>query len=260
MNDNFNFKKSLGQNFLIDENVVNKIVDSINVGKNDIILEIGPGSGALTKKLKTKGCDLYAFEVDSRLFDVLNSLSDEHTHIVFNDFLNIDFRNFFKDRKYDKIFVIGNIPYYITNMIVKKIISEINAFEIVLMVQKEVAERYMAKCKSREYGSISVFLQYNFDIEIVCNVNRNCFNPMPNVDSTVIKFKNRNKEFVKDEKKFYDFIKNAFLLKRKTLKNNLNNYDFRIVEEYLLNNNISVSCRAEELSVIDFVNIFNLLN
>lgn len=260
MNEKFDFKKSLGQNFLIDNNIVDKIVDSISAKEGDLIFEIGPGAGVLTKKLKNKNCELYAFEIDRRLKDELFLLEDEKTHIIFDDFLNVNIKGILDNKKYNNLYVIGNIPYYITTMIIKKIVTEIKANEVTLMVQKEVADRYMAKFKSRDYGFISVYLQYNFDIESVCFVSKKCFMPVPKVDSEVIKFKRRDKEYVKDEKLFYSFLKDAFSMKRKTLRNNLKNYNFDIVKEYLNKNSLSDTCRAEELSVIDFVNIFNLLN
>lgn len=260
MSEGFDFKKSLGQNFLIDNNIVDKIVDSIGAKEGDLIIEIGPGAGVLTKKLKNKNCELYAFEIDKRLKDKLILLEDEKTHIVFEDFLNINIKKILDNKKYNNLYVIGNIPYYITTMIIKKIVEEINSTEVVLMVQKEVADRYIAKCKSREYGFISVYIQYNFDIESVCFVSKNCFMPMPKVDSKVIKFKRKDKEYVKDEKLFYSFLKDAFSMKRKTLRNNLKNYNFDLLKDYLKKNNFSDMCRAEELSVTDFVNIFNLLN
>ena len=126
------------------------------------------------------------------------------------------------------------------------------------MIQKEVAERFMAKPSSKQYNSLSVFLQYNFDIIKICNVSKNCFEPVPKVDSMVIKLKNRNEKIkVKDESLFYKFIKDAFKQKRKNLKNNLKNYDLDKIECVLNKKDKSLKSRAEELSVQDFVDIVN---
>lgn len=180
----FEYKKSLGQNFLIDNNIIKKISDSINPTSDDLIIEIGPGSGALTKELIKKESDLICFEIDSRLKEVLKSLESEKTKINFIDFLKVDLKDYINN-KYKKIYFVGNLPYYITTAIINKIIKESDPEEITIMVQKEVGQRFTAKPSSKEYNSLSVFLQYNFNIETVCQVSKNCFEPKPKVDSVV---------------------------------------------------------------------------
>ena len=159
---------------------------------------------------------------------------------------------------YDRLFFVGNLPYYITTAIINKIINESDPYCIIIMIQKEVAQRYMAKPCSKEYNSLSVFLQYHFEIKKVCEVSKNSFEPVPKVDSTVIKLLSRdNKLFLKDEEFFYKFVQDAFKQKRKNLRNNLKNYDLVKIEHELKKFNKSLNNRAEEISVIEFVNICN---
>lgn len=254
----FEHKKSLGQNFLRDNNIISKIIDSINPMSDDLIIEIGPGEGALTKRLVNKNCDLICFEIDKRLQDTLSNIKSERIRIIYEDFLKVDLKKYI-DKKYNNIYFVGNLPYYITTAIINKIMDESDPYEITIMIQKEVALRFAANPHSREYSSISVFLQYNFDIEKVCSVSKNCFEPVPKVDSMVIKLK-RNKKFISNnEELLYRLIKDAFKQKRKNLRNNLINYDLLKIEELLHSRNKSLKSRAEELSVEDFVYLSNNL-
>lgn len=252
----FDYKKSLGQNFLKDQNIISKIVESINPGSNDLIIEIGPGAGSLTKELVKKNCDVICFEIDKRLEEVLNSIDSNNLKVVFEDFLKVDISKYIT-KKYEKLYFVGNLPYYITTAIINKIVKESNPYEIIIMIQKEVAERFMAKPCTREYGSLSVFLQYNFDIVKICNVSKNCFEPVPKVDSMVIKLKKIENYNVKDEKMFYNLIKDAFRQKRKNLRNNLKSYDLNNIEKSLNEINKSLTNRAEELTVEDFIYLSN---
>ena len=252
----FNYKKSLGQNFLKDQNIINKIVESINPSSNDLIIEIGPGAGSLTKELVKKDCDVICFEIDTRLKEVLDNIDCNNLTVIYSDFLKVNIYEFIK-KKYDKLFFVGNLPYYITTAIINKIVEETDPYEITIMIQKEVAERFMAKPYSREYGSLSVFLQYNFDIEKICTVSKNCFEPIPKVDSMVIKLKRKDNNFVKDKEFFYKLIKDAFKQKRKNLRNNLKSYNLEKMEIILNGINKNLTNRAEELSVEDFINISN---
>ena len=151
----FNYKKSLGQNFLMDKNKINQIIESIEVGKNDLIVEIGPGAGAITKELVKKNCDVLCFEIDIRLKDILSKIDSDKLEIVYQDFLTINLSDYIDYSKYKKIIFVGNLPYYITTAIINKIIDYNHADEIVIMVQKEVAERFMAKPNSKKYNSLS---------------------------------------------------------------------------------------------------------
>lgn len=257
----FDYKKSLGQNFLKDQNVIDKISNSINPSKEDLIIEIGPGAGALTKELVKKNCDVICFEIDTRLEEKLNKIKENNDNlkIVFQDFLKADIKKYIDTNKYKNIYFVGNLPYYITTAIINKIVSESKPYEIIIMVQKEVAERFAAKPNTRDYGSISVFLQYNFDIETVCIVNKNCFEPIPKVDSAVIKLKttNKYKRTVDNEEKLYKIIKDSFTHKRKNLRNNLTNYDQNRIKEILKKYNKDLTARAESLSIEEFIDISN---
>lgn len=255
----FNYKKSLGQNFLMDKNKINQIIESIEVIENDLIVEIGPGAGAITKELIKKNCDVLCFEIDIRLKDILSKIDSDKLEIVYQDFLTINLSDYINYSKYKKIIFVGNLPYYITTAIINKIIDYNHADEIVIMVQKEVAERFMAKPNSKKYNSLSVFLQYHFNIEKVCDVSKNCFEPVPKVDSTVIKFKKSNKYKVNNETVFYKLIKDSFTQKRKNLKNNLKSYDLIKIENILKKINKDLTYRAESLTIEDFILISNEL-
>lgn len=254
---NFDYKKSLGQNFLIDKNIINKISNSINPEKDDLIIEIGPGSGALTKELVKKDCDVICFEIDKRLEDKLNEIKSDNLRIVFEDFLKVNLNEYIDYKKYNHIFFVGNLPYYITTAIINKIVEESKPYQILIMIQKEVADRFNAKPCTKQYGSLSVFLQYNFEIEKVCNVSKTCFEPIPKVDSTVLKLISNKKYSVNNEKVFYKLIKDSFRQKRKNLRNNLNNYDLDKINKILSKFNKNLTFRAEELKVEEFTEISN---
>ena len=254
----FDYKKSLGQNFLKDNNIINKIVESIHPESNDLIIEIGPGSGALTKELVKKNCDILCFEIDERLKDFLGQIKSKCLDIVYDDFLKVNIKDYIK-KEYNHLYFVGNLPYYITTAIINKIVSECDPYEITIMIQREVAERFKAKPCNKEYNSLSVFLQYNFDIVKICDVSKNCFEPIPKVDSMVIKLKKKDKLKVNNEELFYKLIKDSFKQKRKNLKNNLKDYDLEKVEIILNEINKNLKNRAEELSVEDFVYLSNRL-
>lgn len=247
-------KKSLGQNFLIDDFYINSIVNAINVFSNDLIIEIGPGRGALTRKLKEKESNLIAYEIDNDMRKILDKYSDSKTKIVYQDFLKSNFDEI--KSTYKNIYIIGNLPYYITTPILEHIIkNKINPKEMIIMVQKEVANRFLASPCSKEYGYFTLFLKYYFDIEKVIDVPPSAFNPIPKVESTVLKFKNRNQKPEINEEKYFDFLKDCFKQKRKTLKNNLSNYDFDKINIILQKNNISPTVRAEEIPENIFIEI-----
>lgn len=255
----FDYKKSLGQNFLMDKNIIHKISDSIKPSEDDLIVEIGPGAGALTKELIQKNCDVICFEIDTRLKEILESIESEKLKIVFNDFLKVNLKEYIDEKKYKNIYFVGNLPYYITTAIINKIIDESNPYEITVMVQKEVGDRFMSKPNSRDYGSLSVFLQYNFDVTKVVNVNKRCFEPVPKVDSVVVKLSKNKKFQAQNEEKFYKLVKDSFTQKRKNLRNNLRNYDLNKIENVLKKYNKDLTSRAESLTIEEFVDISNNL-
>ncbi len=254
-------KKSLGQNFLVDDNVITNISDNIMASNEDLIIEIGPGMGALTRKLKLNGTLLFCYEIDTDLKSYLSSLEDGRTKIIWGDFLNSNLKEDIKDIKYKDLYVVGNLPYYITTPIIKKIIdSELDIKNMLFMVQDEVADRFTASPKSKEYGSITLFLKYYYKVEKLFKVSKNSFNPVPKVESAIIKFTKREDKPNVDKEKYFKLINDSFKFKRKTLKNNLSNYDFTKVKEILEQYNLKENVRAEELCEEVFVDIANNLS
>lgn len=252
-------KKSLGQNFLHDEKVLNKIATSTNAKENDLILEIGPGKGALTKKLKKTGASVLAFEIDERMLPILQELEDDKTKIILQDILKVDLKKELSNYTYNNLYVIANIPYYITTPIIKKLIdSELDIENIVLLVQKEFAERVSAKEGCKEYDSLTVYLNYYYKITKLFVVKNTCFSPVPKVDSAVIKFE-KNNLYVSNEKKFMKLIEDAFRFKRKTLKNNLKGYDWNKIYSFLSEKCFSESVRAEEISLENYIELTEFL-
>lgn len=254
----FKHKKSLGQNFLKDNNIIQKIVNASSITEDSLIIEVGPGEGALTKELiKTNG-KILAFEIDERLKDELKIISNDNLEIVFRDFLQVDLDSYLQKYNYEKLLLIANLPYYITTPIIMKVINETKIDEMIIMVQKEVGNRFRAKPQTKEYNSLSVFLQYYFEIEVVTMVSRNCFEPKPNVDSIVIKFTRKtNKYHLKNENMFFKLVRDAFMHKRKNLKNNLYEYDINKIEKVLKRFNKDLRSRAEEITLEEFIEISN---
>jgi len=253
----YRFKKKFGQNFLIDENIIRKIVLSASILDNSLVIEIGPGSAALTTHLCEKAKHVICYEIDTELKPILDkTLNDyKNVEVIYEDFLKQDVADKIKGYSYDNLYVVANLPYYITTPIINKIIDDkIDVRKIVIMVQKEVGERFSAVPGSKSYGSISVFLKYYFDIKKVMDVSRNVFVPKPNVDSVVIEL-NRNRASCKNEDVLFKLIKDAFRFKRKTIKNNLSNYDLVIIESVLKKHNMDLSIRAEEVSLEVFIDI-----
>lgn len=256
----FNFKKSLGQNFLIDENIKRKIISSASVKEDSIILEVGAGSGAITKLLIDFNVPVISFEIDSRLKEELDKIEASNLKVVYEDFLKADLKRILSEYKYNKIHLIANLPYYITTPIILKVMDELMVDEMIIMVQKEVGERFKATPGSKSYNSLSVFLQYYYDISKVTLVSKNSFIPKPKVDSIVVKFTKKEELLkLKDKDLFFCLVKDAFKQKRKNLKNNLKSYDLIKIEEALKKLNKNLTYRAEQLSLEDFVFISNSL-
>ncbi len=255
---NFEYKRSLGQNFLIDANIINKIIEEVEIYPDSLIMEIGPGSGALTKKLVELGANIICFEIDERLKNDLSKIKSKNLEVIYTDFLKIDLKKFLSEKKYKYLYFIANLPYYITTPIINKIYNESDAYQMILMVQKEVADRFLAKPSTKAYNSLSVFLQYNYKISKVLNVSKHCFYPKPKVDSGVVKFtKLENKIKANDEEKFYKLVKDAFKFKRKNLKNNLKDYNLIKISQTLKKYNKDLTARAESLTIEEFIDISN---
>lgn len=255
-------KKRYGQNFLIDNNVIKKITDEVSSSSSDLIIEIGPGKGALTKELKKKDSYIIAYEIDTDLAKTLEKLENEKVKVIFKDILTTNIKEDINNINYSDLYIVGNLPYYITTPIIEHIIKQNLVFKkFTIMVQKEVADRFMAKPKSKDYGYITLVLKYFFDTFKVCDVSKYSFNPVPKVESAVISFiPKENKEKI-DVDKYFDFLKIIFRQKRKTLKNNVSNiYNWDKIIKVLAKYNISESCRAEELEEQVILDIFKSIS
>lgn len=249
-------KKKFGQNFLTDANTLNAIVSKSGISKDDTVVEIGAGIGALTELLAEAALDVYSFEIDSSLFEYLtNNLKYDNLHFIFNDFLKCELKEVLPSKE---LKVVANLPYYITTPILFKILeSDLNFTELYVMMQKEVGTRLEAKPKTKEYNALSIALQVNYEISTLMNVSRNVFVPPPNVDSVVMKLKKHCKYDIKDYAFFNRFVHDAFQFKRKNLRNNFKSYDLDAIEVILENHGYSLRSRAEEVGVSDFVSICN---
>ena len=260
--------KKLGQNFLINEDIVNGIVENAEISKNDLVIEIGPGLGTLTSKLLENAGKVIAVELDK---NVLNILEDrfklyDNFELINNDILKTDLKNLINSNlnsQITKCKVVANLPYYITTPIIMKLLEEkLNLESITVMVQKEVANRLTAiPSKDKESGAISYSIYYYSDAKTVLNVPRNCFIPSPEVDSAVINLKLLKEPRIKinDEELLFKVIKSAFSQKRKTLINSLVNtkiFKSKQDAEKILNElNIDIKIRPEELSLSDFAKL-----
>lgn len=267
----FSFKKSLGQNFLIDPNILTKIVDFAGLTENSAAIEIGPGIGALTEQLAKRADKVLAFEIDQRLIPILKDTLAPYPNVevINQDVLEADVNGVISDKflPNQDIMVVANLPYYVTTPILMKLLMDnLPIRGIVVMIQKEVADRLSAKPGTKEYGSLSVAIQYYATAEVVMKVPKTVFIPQPNVDSAVIRITKLNKPpvEVKDEEHFFNVVRASFGQRRKTLLNNLsNNLDTGMNREELelLLNNIDIDPRrrGETLSIEEFAKLSNAL-
>lgn len=260
----FVFKKKFGQNFLLDHNVLNNIVSLGNVTKDTLVIEIGVGAAALTRKLSEKAKIVLGYEIDTTLKEPLSKILENYDNVsvIYDDFLNRNIKEDLENFDYKNIMVIANLPYYITTPIITKFIDQkINVDKIIVMVQNEVADRFSAKPGTKSYNSLTIFLNYYFKIKKAFVVSKNVFYPKPNVDSAVVVFeKKKEKLDLKDEELFFKLVRDAFTQKRKTLKNNLKSYDLNKIDEILKRHNKDVSFRAENITIEEFADVANNLN
>lgn len=223
----FHFKKQFGQNFLIDSNILDKIVDAADLSKEDGALEIGPGIGTLTQALAERAGKIVAVEKDNRLIPILADTLREYPNVRIHhaDVLETDLHRLFREQfNARKVSVVANLPYYVTTPIVMKLLEEkLSLHAIVVMVQREVAERMAASPGGKDYGALTIAVQYYAEPEIVCRVPKTAFMPQPNVESIVIKLKLRDQPAVavRNEKLFFQVVKASFAQRRKTILNNL---------------------------------------
>ena len=264
----FKFTKSLGQNFLIDDNIIDKIVDGAGAGPGDKIIEVGPGIGTLTRELASRADKLMTVEIDRNLIPILaDTLGDyNNVKIVNEDIIKADIRGLI-DENLDggPVKLVANLPYYITTPIIMRFLEEdINVTDIVVMVQKEVAERMNAQPGGKDFGALSVAVQYYCDTEIVAKVPRHLFVPQPNVDSIVIALRVRPERKYKldDEALFFRVVKAAFGQRRKTLLNSISSMGTLSkdgVKEALLEAGIDEKRRGETLSLDEFALLSNTI-
>lgn len=259
----FEFKKSFGQNFIKEKSVIHNIVNKADIKEDSLVIEIGPGAGALTRELVKHADFVLAYEIDQRLKEpLLEEFKEENVEFIFDDFLNRNIKQDIGKYKYKNIYVVANLPYYITTPIITKIIEEkLDIQKIVVMVQKEVGDRFTAKPSTKEYNSLTVYLNYYFHTKKLFVVSRNVFIPKPNVDSIVIELAKKEEQLpLQNEELFFKLVKDSFQYKRKTLKNNLKSYNLMKVEEVLNKYGYDLSVRAEQLTLEIFVAISNALS
>ena len=250
-------KKYYGQNFLKNEEIIKNITDLVNPNENDLIIEIGPGRGALTKYLTQKTCDLVCIEIDTDLKVYLDKYQSKKCKIIYEDILNVDLNEITKG--YQNVFVVGNLPYYITSPILEYLINNIKAQKMAFMVQKEVADRYSAKVNTKDYGYFTLFLNFYYEVNKEIFVGKNNFDPVPRVDSEVISLSLKDKVPDINPEKYFTFLKESFSHKRKTLKNNIISYDFEKIMNVLNKYGLTESIRAEQIREDIFIEIFKSL-
>lgn len=266
----FNFTKTLGQNFLIDKNVLNKIVSASELNENSCVLEIGPGAGTLTRRLAETGARCTAVEIDKALLPILGETlaGFDNFNLINSDILKVDLKKLINDEFDNKPFhVIANLPYYITTPIIMQILeSRLPVVSMTLMVQKEVADRMCATCGSKEYGALSVAVQYYTIPTVICRAEPHCFIPQPKVASSVVHLKVSATPTVtvSDEKKFFAIVKSSFGQRRKTLLNALSKSPYfstnkDSVRSALVQMGVDENIRGEKLSISQFAKLSELL-
>lgn len=257
---NFKFSKSLGQNFLIDDSVLEDIVTGADVNSDDLVIEIGPGVGSLTAQLLNKAKKVVSIELDNDLIPILESeLGDQPNFtLIHNDALKVDFNEIIGDEKSVKL--VANLPYYVTTPIIVKLLKEgYNFKSLTIMIQKEVAERIDAEPNCKDYGSLSLLVQYYCNTKIIRKVSPGCFIPQPKVDSIVIRLDRLEapRVTVQDEKLMFDIIRNAFNMRRKTLWNGVKFLGLPKdkLEEAFKNADVDPKRRGETLSLEEFATL-----
>lgn len=263
----FRFSKSLGQNFLIDGNIVRNIVKGADITKEDYVLEIGPGIGTLTEELALNAKKVVAVELDRSLLPVLDETLGKYDNIeiIHGDILKLDIEEIIREKLDGRsIKVVANLPYYVTTPIIGKLLEDsLDIQAIVVMVQKEVADRMVAGPGTKSYGSLSVFVNFYSNPEILLIAPKTVFMPQPKIDSAVIKLNIRKELTDIDREKFFKVVKAGFSKRRKTILNCLSSYGFELdkdtIRQALEDVNIDPRERAENLLIEDFINISTIL-
>jgi len=266
---NFNFQKKFGQNFLIDTHVLEKIIDASEITKDDCVLEIGPGIGTMTQYLAESAREVIAVEIDKALIPILGDTlkAYDNVTIINDDILKVDINKIVEEKNNGRaIKVVANLPYYITTPIIMGLFeSHVPLKSITIMVQKEVADRMQVGPGTKEYGALSLAVQYYAKPEIVANVPPNCFIPRPNVGSAVIRLTRYEQPpvEVKNEKFMFNLIRASFNQRRKTLVNGLQNGGLGLSKEAILaaleEMGLSATIRGEALTLEQFAQLSNLL-
>lgn len=255
---NINPLKKFGQNFLIDDNLTQKIVNSCEVEDSDLVIEIGPGLGALTEYIVKKAKKLVCVEIDHGASEYLINEFSHHDNfsLLEQDFLTIDLDQF---SEYKNIKIISNLPYYITTPIIEKIItSNLRYNSLTFMMQKEVGERILSSPGTKKYSSLSIFIQYYCNVKKVCDVSSQSYHPQPNVDSIVLQLTNKNSTYI--DAKFFKFVQMCFNARRKTILNNVSNIVKSSKDEISVGFSeigVDVRLRPEKLTFEDYQKIYN---
>ena len=267
---NFNFQKKFGQNFLIDTHVLEKIIESAGITKDDFVLEIGPGIGTMTQYLCESAREVAAVEIDKNLIPILADTLSEYDNVtvINEDILKVDINRLAEEKNGNRpIKVVANLPYYITTPIIMGLFeSHVPIDSITIMVQKEVADRMQVGPGTKDYGALSLAVQYYAKPEIIANVPPNCFMPRPKVGSAVIRL-TRHKEVpveVLDEKLMFRIIRASFNQRRKTLANGLKNsgelaLSKEMIEESIKELGVPINIRGEALSLEQFASLSNII-
>ncbi len=271
----FNFQKKFGQNFLIDTHVLDKIIGAANITKDDFVLEIGPGIGTMTQYLCENARQVVAIEIDKNLIPILEDTLSEYDNVevINDDVLKVDLEKLAAEKNGGKpIKVVANLPYYITTPIIMGLFEKKVPLEsITIMVQKEVADRMQVGPGTKDYGALSLAVQYYAKPQIVANVPPNCFIPRPNVGSAVIKLTRYEEPPVKvdDEELMFALIRASFNQRRKTMMNSLSNglagisgkqYSKEQLQNALTEAGLPLTIRGEALTLVQFANLSNILS
>lgn len=258
-------KKRFGQNFLISSDILNRITKVANLTKDDCVIEIGPGIGSLTEFIAKTSKQVITYEIDDDMVNILNDTLKEYDNvkIIHKDFLDVDISkdicSIFGENINAK--VVANIPYYITTPILFKLLESPNVSDMCFMVQKELADRFTGKPKTKDYNALSVIINYKCEAKIAFSVPRNFFYPVPNVDSAILVLKRKQIDYgINNEAKFFEFVQALFSMRRKTIVNNLSSsfskYTKEDIKNKLISINLKETCRAEELDLEKIIELY----
>lgn len=260
----FNFKKSLGQNFLIDKNFVDKIVDAAAI-ENQNVLEIGPGIGTITYEMAKLAKKVVAIEIDQTLIPILDENLEEFANakVINQDILKTDLKKLVEEEFNGENFkVVSNLPYYITTPIIELLITTgLPCDDMTIMVQKEVAERMVAGESDKEYSSLSVFIKFYTEAEVITNLPKSVFMPQPKIDSTILNLKLRIYDENVNQDLLFKLVRAGFNKRRKTILNSMSDViEKDRLKEAFAKVNLAENLRAENLSIDDFINLTNELS